>query len=294
MAISQDSSTPAVVVGTGSTGTTLTTASFSPPAGSLLAVAVSYAYLNVEATGPTLAISDSVSGSYPAGPAVYDGGGEQASIWTRYLTSAPGSMTVTVTNTVDTTEHGWILTVYVLDGAAPSQTGAGSNTASSDTNGTAWTGSITTTQPGSWVLVACSSSTEATLTPNGSTSTLENEQDATDGASLLTGKQTSPTGTPGATTLGWTSGTSGAYSWAALEILPAAPGVARPVQPGPAWRRRFQHPQVPGLPVPPLPVVPFTALFPAVPGSRGRGFPLPATPGHRHRRSSRRTRFSRV
>ena len=192
--ISVDPATPAVVVATGSAGTSMTTASFSPPANSLLVVLTSFEYQAGNANAPVFTVRDSVSGTYALGPSVFDGTRGATAAWTRYLYNAPGAMTVTVANSGVTATHGQILAVYVLDGANSIQAKGATGTAHSGSATTGWTGVISTTTPGSWVMVAGAGSAEATLTPNNFTTTLENEQDATDGVSLFTGRQIVPTG----------------------------------------------------------------------------------------------------
>lgn len=218
--ISQDGSTPAVAVAAGSAGTSLTTAPFSPPANALLVVMTSFEYQAANANTPVFTVSDSASGTYVAGPSVFDGTRGMAAIWTQYLFSAPGSMTVTITNSGPTVTHGQILAVYVLDNAGSVQTKGAAATGHSATAVTAWTEGITTTVSGSWVLAAGAGSVAATVTPQSTTTGLTNQQDSTDQVSLLAGKQCAATVKPSAVTLGWTSGTAGEYAIALMEILP--------------------------------------------------------------------------
>jgi hypothetical protein len=65
-------------------------------------------------------------------------------------------------------------------------------------------------------------SQNGTATANGATSTITATGDSTENSSLLTGRATAATGTPGPVTLGWTSTASGQFAWSALEITPAA------------------------------------------------------------------------
>ena len=109
-------------------------------------------------------------------------------------------------------------------------------------------------------------------TPLASTAALSGTTDATENAVYLTGRQaaTGGTGTPGALTVGWqpgTGGTSYAYAWAALEILPgaAAPAIAvsaglasGPARPCrllslPAWHLAPGPPSAPGTRPPTAP-----------------------------------------
>lgn len=217
--ITQDASTPAIVTASGSAGTSLTTASFSPPANSLLVVMTSFEYQAANASTPVFTVSDSVSGTYAAGPSVFDSTRGMAAIWTRYLFTAPGAMTVTITNSGPSATHGQVLAVYVLNNAGSVQTKAATATAHS-TGMTGWIGAITSTVSGSWVLAACAGSVMGTITPLSSTTTLENDQDSTDAVSLLLGKQCAATIIPGSVTLGWDSPTAGDYALAMQEILP--------------------------------------------------------------------------
>ena len=218
--ITQDATTPAVVTAAGSAGTSLTTASFSPPANSLLVVLTSFEYQAANASTPVLTVSDSVSGTYADGPSVFDGSRGMAAIWTRYLFTAPGAMTVTIANSGPTATHGQILAVYVLDNAGSVQAKGATATGHSATAVTAWTEGITTTVSGSWVLAAGAGSVLGTVTPESTTTGLENDQDSTDEVSLLTGKQCAATVNPGAITLGWASSAAGLYAVALMEILP--------------------------------------------------------------------------
>ena len=91
MAVSEDGSTPAVVtVGGGSTATTLATASFAPPAGSLL-VAECVVNWNTAPGQQTLSMADTGGGTWIPGPVVYTGASfSQVQIFTRPCPSAPG------------------------------------------------------------------------------------------------------------------------------------------------------------------------------------------------------------
>jgi hypothetical protein len=218
--ITQDASTPAVVTASGSAGSSLTTASFSPPANALLVVMTSFDYQAANTTSPVFTISDSASGTYTAGPSVFDGSRGIAAIWTRYLFTAPGAMTVSISNSGPSATHGQILAVYVLNNAGSVQTEAASDTADSATAVTAWTMGITTTVSGSWVLAAAAGAALGTITPQSTTTGLETYQDSTDEVSLLTGKQCAATVTPVHVNLGWTSSVAGEFALALQEILP--------------------------------------------------------------------------
>ena len=218
MAIAEDASTPAVATATGDTTGVITTASFTPPANSLLVVIVNVGFKATN--GSTLTISDSVSGSYTAGPFVHNSNDENSGIWYRYLSSAPGAMTVTATDT-NTGQAGRQLAVRVLTGGASSQSGAASQHATG--NATSYESSITTTAAGSWVYVAGAMDNDnLSLAADANTTSIGVLNDGIDFETCAAGRQAAATGVPGATTLGWTSSSSTSFTWAALEILPAA------------------------------------------------------------------------
>jgi len=218
--IAVDGASPPVVALTNTRATTLTTASFTPPANTMLAALVSMEYQTTGNAAPVLTVTDSGSGTWTAGPSVYDGISAQSAIWTQYLYNIE---TITVSCAVTAgAAYGAILAVYVLDGPTPAQTGAAHSTATPTVPTTGWTGSITTTKIGSWVIIAASGAAIATVAPNGIT-TLYDLQDSAEGASLLTARQATVTGVPGVTPLGWTSSKAGSFAWAALEIYPAIP-----------------------------------------------------------------------
>ena len=223
--IAVDGTSPPVVALTGTRATSLVTASFTPPANTMLAVLASFEYQTTGNGAPVLTVSDSASGTYTTGPSVYDGISAQAAIWTQYLYNSPGVITVTLGVTA-VAPYGAILAVYVLDGPASIQGQTGHATATPSVPTTGWTGNITTTKIGSWVMIAASGAAQASVTPSGIT-TLYDFQDSVEGASLLTARQATATTVPGVTPLGWTSSKAGSFAWAALEIVPAIP-VIRP------------------------------------------------------------------
>jgi hypothetical protein len=250
VAISQDASTPGANTGTVASGsltvTTPASGSFSPPVNSLVVAIVS---MGRGSTTPSLTISDTGSHTWTSGPAV---NGSNSSVWIFYTYLSAGATAIRVSAANSVSEgQGIQLDVRVLTGIAPTQTGAAS--ATNTGTGVAWTSSLTTTEVNSWVMIAAAgNAAEATVTANGNTSTLNNYQTAGE-SSQLSGEQATPTVTPGATTFGWTVGSSTSWSWAALEILPAAVGLTDipEIQPGPAWTALFK-PQWP-RPKPPVP-----------------------------------------
>jgi hypothetical protein len=154
------------------------------------------------------------------------------------------------------------------------------------------------------VYVAATFGANTTLTPFDSNTTSINAlTDATEINVYGSGEQTAATVTPGSTRLGWTAGTTGPWSWAALEILPAAGGGGSTAnvnqQPGSKiWRNRFRRDQRIALTTAYIPVTyngAFTAsvtaqatfnsgappqvLMPAVPGLMVPGLISPGQPG---------------
>lgn len=220
--LSKDASTPAVADSTGNTSGSVTSASFSPPAGSLLVAVVNVTYKATVSTAPTLTVTDSKGGTWTEGPNAYDTHFDGSAVFERYLSAAPGSMTVSF-STSNHSQAGLSLAVEVVDGAASSQAGAGqSATGFGGGAGPGDESSITTTQAGSLVFVGSGWSTDGSqLTPDSATTTLQDYVDSTDITQMLTG-QSAATTTPGAETLGWRGTVSEYSSWAAQEVLPAA------------------------------------------------------------------------
>jgi hypothetical protein len=211
----------AVAGGTGTGTGSLPSQAFSPPAGSLL-VALAAAGYGTNAT-PGITLSDSVSGSWTAGPTVGNAAGQwrgRVSIFTRYVIDAPGSMTVTAAFTNLT--GGRHLTVAVLTGANADQSTAGSATRDISAATTAWTQAITTTKVGSVVYGICQDpNTNATLTAAANTTLVGTPfNNATDMVVSAVGASTAATVTPGSVTLGFTNSTSATGVVALVEVLP--------------------------------------------------------------------------
>jgi len=217
MAIAEDASTPAVKRGTAAaTTTTNVTASFSPPAQSMLVVCMIIGWGTAPGGTPTLTCTDSVGGTYTAGPTVITDA-VQCKIFTRFLSIAPGSMTITMTSG-SATSKSMVVAARVLTGVSSVQTGAGSSQVASGSND----GSITTTTIGSWAYLVTGESVNATATVDARTTSIDNWNDTIAGDLLLIGRQTNATTTPGATTLGFTGAGTTLVPYVALELLPAA------------------------------------------------------------------------
>jgi hypothetical protein len=225
VAIAEDGSTPVPVKVTGTSGA-CTTASFTPPVGSLLVALVAGGW----GSGSLMdaSVTDSVGGTWAAGPNAQGTSTSArgvAKIFTRYLTTAPGAMTVSATFT--NLGGGRMLAVRVVTGAASSQVGAGSNTridAAGSTNGAL---TVPLTVAGSWVYgISDNCSINEALTPNAATSILTNGDynDTTDTVRLVAWCSANPTtaGNVGTSpTFGGTWPAVERSNTAALEVLPS-------------------------------------------------------------------------
>jgi hypothetical protein len=221
MAITEDASAPIVKTLAGTANPT--TASFSPPANSLLVAIVGGGWGSTQPTTATVTDSGGHTWTAAVTKAGTTASGGVVVIAYTYLSSAPGSITVTATFT--RLSGGSQVAVKVLNGCNPSQSGAGTGTAEQVTNSTTGTVSITTTQTGSQVYGMNDVRNSATVnfTANGATTIISNFVDTgTDSIELCSWKATSLTGTPGATTLGGSYDAVCGTATAALEILPAA------------------------------------------------------------------------
>lgn len=221
MAIAEDASTPAVAT---SGAASVTSASFSPPSGSLLVAfyAAEYGPFVADVTD-TLSVTDSGGGTWAGGEyqAVYGQFGKLKFAW-RFLSSAPGAITVTGSNSDTGTSQSGCLAVRVLTGAAPSQSAAAKAVTHGDS--TSREGVITTTAAGSWVYAAAMDGFGSGLsyTPDAATVTITSN--TLSGNTLYMGRASAATGTPGDTAAGWTSTQSANWQWLAQEILPAPSG----------------------------------------------------------------------
>lgn len=234
MPILQDSSTPAAVDVQGSTGGTWATASFSPPANSMVVIVATVGYLSAS-SAPTVTCADSNAVAYTAGPAIFDTQYAGAYVFSHFYSSAPGPITITVTRTVALGQAMLDLTPYVLTGANSVQTGAATLTFSTTTPGTVFNRSFTPTTPGSWCIVGASIGNSQSGAPTAVNVTTDHYfSENTDVVAVAAGHFV--TGTPSATNLGWTWASTSDYAWAALEILPLT-GSATPALPDVAAAR---------------------------------------------------------
>src|SRR5260221_27671 len=135
-------------------------------------------------------------------------------------------MAITVTATQGGTNgpaNGMTLRVFVLTQAATvaSIVASGGKSNSQLTAATSFTQSVTTTQAGSRVYGASAVFPSNSATAAALTTVADNVADGVNNAQYVTFKATSLTGTPGATTLGFTVGSASAGPFAQAEILTA-------------------------------------------------------------------------
>jgi len=212
--ITQDASTPAPVTSSNGSGT-LTTASFTPPAGSLLVLEV-----GADAGAlPTISASDTAGHTWTLDKSAQNSNADTAKIYTAPVPSSGATQVkVVVGNTGGA--YSALESVQVLDGTASSQSGAASSSAIG--SGTGLYHGITTTTTGSWVVAAGNANhAESSVTPLSTTSTLKSFNDTGNGDLSISGKQASATGTPGTENIGWNLGTSTQLAFVGQEILPA-------------------------------------------------------------------------
>ena len=225
MALAIDASTPAIFGQAGSTS--VTSNSFSPPAGSLLVVLVGHCgFATLSAFTMTDSLASHLGWSNPVAAA--QSNHEYAQIWIASVGAAPGSMTVTA-NWTGTTSYSDSITVLVLTGAANNQAGAAHNTATSSTAALASCG-VTTTAAGSWCFgIVCSdaSSTAPTI-PGGQTdvfNSLTMFLAGTSGTGHWVQGTSSPTSLSGTPVTINDTAPSQEYGMAVLEILAAGGGI---------------------------------------------------------------------
>jgi hypothetical protein len=209
----------AVATLTASSGTASTATAFSPAAGDLVLVMVSWMFAS---PGPvaTLSCQDSDGNSYTSAVQLensYDA--VISAIFTYEYPSAPGPVTLHVTCS-STAAADCLVSPRVISGQAAAPVGA---TVTTDPSGseTAITASITTTTAGSLVYIAGGATSGCTLTPASGTAAIASFAGNQEAANAVTSL---PTGTPGPVTVGWTASPASPFGYgiAAAEILPGS------------------------------------------------------------------------
>lgn len=228
MALAEDASSPAIVESTGS-GTSVATAAFSPPAGSLVVALAGYGWENGtgEGTG-TATVADSSSGNWATQRqqlntnASYYG---RTLVGAHFFSSAPGSITVTVTFPASLDGGGRYLVVKVITGA-DSTTPTGIMTGVAKTSSTTtYTMSVTPTYDGGLIYgVLQQSATSATATPNANSTEIDEWNNTTDSVGLAAFKTSSTTVAGVPITIGETESASGRGSISVIEVKVAPAG----------------------------------------------------------------------
>ena len=221
MAIAIDASSPAVV--TGVTSGALTTASFSPPAGSVLVVLTGIGWSG-GSPGINITDSQSLSGWFLASSAIGTGNNTVSAVFAVALPTAPGAMTVTNTYTNVGATGGTFMRVLVLTGANATQTATTGHAVVNGTSSTA-SGQITlsTTQAGSMLYgLSVDGVSNTTFTALGTTTQLGSTFSSAGNFTMGAWQSANPTVTPGSSVYGGTWGAAHIGCVAMFEVLPAA------------------------------------------------------------------------
>ena len=194
----------------------VSTAGFSPPAGSLLEVVVNA--LQGAPGGDTVTVTDSKGDVFTAGPHIAATKAPNSSWFFQfYESSAPGSLTVTA-HQAGSNLGTLQLAVQVLDGAAATQSGAAAGTFNGTTGTKAQTHALTNTQAGSWLYVAVGNGDSGSaLTPVAGQANVDVWLDPSSGNDGAVGRL--PTTGTGPQLVGWTASQSDPFEWAAQEVL---------------------------------------------------------------------------
>jgi hypothetical protein len=211
--LAEDPSSPAAVSTT--SGTTVTSASFTPPDGSLLVAMVAS---DGGSGTTTMALSGGGLTWTPLAEA-NSSVADYAGVWIAQ-TGPPDPNDPVITATQGgSTAAGMAMRVFVLTQAAATQNGGTSN--SQFVNVATFTQAVTTTQTGSRVYGASSHFPNAAASAAAATTVVDDVADATNNGRYTTFKATSLTGTPGATTLGYTVSGTNTGPFAQAEIKTA-------------------------------------------------------------------------
>jgi len=222
----EDVSTPPVIRSSTGAQTSVVTASFTPPANSVIVVICAMALTSAGAAQP-LGAFDSVGGAYAVAGHV-DGEAVNAygmgTIWYRDIQTSPGAMTVTCTRT-GTSGVSLPVAVRVLRGVGQNPVGAvKTHFVSAAVNTGTSLDNLVTSKAGSMVyLLSCIGLNTPVYTPNAATVSLDYWQNASNAATTIIGKGMGLVGTPGSTSYGWTTPATNVLqvSYLAVEITPA-------------------------------------------------------------------------
>jgi hypothetical protein len=232
MGITEDASTPAVLLVNNISSASITTASFSPPAGSYCIAMCGYTGNSVFQSTPTLKVTDSKGNTWNQGTILQESSGiAVVQIFTQYFTTAPGSITVTLAQTANIhtgADNNMAMAVRVLNGAASNQSGAGTSNSRhvppyADFY---WTNSVT--EIGSLVYQVVSylyaNVGWSNAVVNSNTTTIADEQNVANQQGTIFGVSTNATASLTDYTMGWIlqgGDTTCGFAGINLEILPA-------------------------------------------------------------------------
>lgn len=236
MGILLDASTPAHTA-IGAVATTVTSASFNPPAASIIEVVVvvdgfatdSQSVTSISNTGTALTWRFLQRANRHS---VADGIGGSSEVWWAYNDAAQTGITVTANFAFSSAEAhspSGMLQILVFTGAAPDQSTAATASVSQAPAVSAPSGSVMTTGDGSWVWGAILNWSTATTGSPGVAPIYSSESNAPDLAAYWIQQRTAPTPVWTSSTIDDTSPTV-CYNMVVWEVLAGAPG--GPVTPG--------------------------------------------------------------
>lgn len=209
--VALDSSTPAVVRRAYAVGTTVTSASFTPPTGALQVALVNVGYGPTPAAQPALSVTDTAGGTWTQMGVLFNGAWQSAIFTSPVGTSTARQVAATSSSTLGKSMQ---LAVRVLTGAAAPVFGAGVWTST-----TSMTAPVTTTAAGSLVLVAATSGDNLpAITADSTTTSIDVWSDVNSGEDMAVGQSSTTTATPGTAGYGWAPATN--CLAVALEIVP--------------------------------------------------------------------------
>lgn len=225
MAVAEDATTPAASrSAAGTTGTTLASASFSPPAGSVVVVLANVILRNVFTGTPSISLSNSGGLSFTQlvnadelnTKFAYNG------LWIAQVGGAPGAMTVTMTRSEASAGGLQLVPRVVTGGSGTAGATVGVDHAASGTAGEA---PITPTAVGSLIYWATNAdNSPLTSTAASGNTLLDDWDDTTDVMHATVGRLTGLTSSLSSVTLGTAWGASSNSYFEAVEIVPGAPG----------------------------------------------------------------------
>jgi hypothetical protein len=210
----EDASTPAPVNSGFVSAPTVTTASFTPPANSLLV-----ALVNVNnGVSPSVTISDTGAHTWSSRVVVDNSNVPTYSVIYTAPVTTSSAITVTAHNSDASASSSIQLAVRVVTSANVNQSSAATSTNQGLVASTEVT--ITPTKIGSLIYVAGANSSNAAQTSISGTTSINVNQITADFVTNLTGKCTANTTVLAATAFGWSSSQTAQFGCVALEVVP--------------------------------------------------------------------------